>query len=484
MTWDSALVLAAGAVAFLALFALERAGRRGLVLNLVLGSLVLDCALFSGFGTSNGIFEPSVLGRGVSVTLLLAVTALTARWLARGGPPVLRATGVLWAFLLVWTAASGGRGLLAEHSESAVQYQLLVIAHLAVLGVLAATTPVAQMTGRWGLPLLTWLAAPLALGIYVLDAADIRWSADVVVFEVSTLGSMGADAATVFVSVGVLGGVIAMTRPVGARAGLVPAALLLIAPAFNTQRAAFLGLAASLLVVGAGFVLERRAKALAVHGGEVALATLLVAVSVAGVVWVGTLTERPGAAQAVSEQVAKTFASTAKRQSSESRRNQWDNALDLVGRAPVVGHGLGVTYLHFEVGPDELRRSDITHNLLLDVGVRSGLVGVLLLLLALGATARDAISAFSSRAAPAVRAAALGALAVLAGLAAKGAVESLFEKHRLAMLLGLTIGVVAAARRTSAEVVDGNSDPRQVAEKPGCASMTLADGTGRENRWN
>jgi hypothetical protein len=46
---------------------------------------------------------------------------------------------------------------------------------------------------------------------------------------------------------------------------------------------------------------------------------------------------------------------------------------------------------------------------------------------------------------------------VLAGLMAKGGVESVFEKHRLALLIGVSIGLVHAARAATAP------DPRVIA---------------------
>lgn len=471
------LVLVAGLVVLAAFVHLERMRRSALVLTLVLVPLVLDVALYPAYGTSNGVFQPVVAGRSVGLTPLLAVVALVARLLVHRRDGVLRAPGALWGLLLLWTAASGYRGVAADASVAEVQNQLLLVPHLAVLGALAATTPVDQLVGRWGVPLLAGVTAPVALVNILLDAAGVELSLDLRLFEVYAAGGMGADAATVYASIGAVAAALALTAPPGRRRGLLGVSVLLAAPLFGSQRAAWLGLAAVVAVLAAGVVLQGRSRAFRLYGGEVVAAVLVLSTVGSGVVLLSTLSDGPGLEQAVTEQVDRTFASTAKQQSAESRRNQWGTAADLIGQSPVVGHGLGVTFTYFEVGPDELRRSAITHNTVLDVAVRTGLVGVVLLLSAAAATTADGVRTAASRGAVPARAVALGALALLAGLAAKGMVESVFEKHRLALLIGVGIGLVAAAARDAG--ADGEAARRQrdgELRRPAVSASDRADG--------
>ena len=467
---DLAPLLAGGALVFLVFLRWEASGQQLKVLQTVLLVLIADCVLFPSYGSSNGVFQPVVAGRSIDLPSLLAVVGVAARLTVRRPPPLLRPAGVLWTFFLLWMVAAGVRGLLGGNDQQTAMNQLLMVIHIGVIGGLAATTPTSQLTGRTGIPRMALIAAPVALLNCVTDIAGLGWYGSLVLFTPS-FGQMGADAATAFVSLGLLAVALALVRPVGERAGLVPGALLFTTPLVGSQRAAFLGLGAGLLVLAAGVLLQGRTRPFRLYGGEVVIALVLVACSVAAVAVLSTLTGRVQAAEAVSEQATRTFASTAKQQSAESRRNQWSRAYELAEQAPLSGHGLGVTYVYFEVGPDELRRSRITHNMLLDVGIRAGLVGVLLLVGAVVATGLDGAGVARSRAGPATRALALGALAVLGGLLAKGAVESLFDKHRLSVLLGITIGLVAASRTTA------SAEPPE--EPDGASGDLVAPGAAR-----
>jgi hypothetical protein len=87
----------------------------------------------------------------------------------------------------------------------------------------------------------------------------------------------------------------------------------------------------------------------------------------------------------------------------------------------------------------------MTHNIFGDLVLRSGLVGLGLFLLALVTTAAAAARGWSWHESDRAAALALAGGAVVAGLIAKGMVESIFEKYRLAVLLGLGIGVMISA---------------------------------------
>ena len=435
---------------------LERSGRGAAALVVVLGVLVLDCALFPTYGSSNGIFQLPLLGRSFDLATAVAVVALVVRFVARGERVRLTTAAALWMAFLLWTGVAGVRGVLAGHEGGTVFYEGSVILHLGALGLLAATTPLPALVSDRGLPRLGAWAAPLAVLIALLDTAQVRLELPLPLMDVRGFGTLGADAATVFASLGAVCGVIALTRPPGRRGCLLPAAALVASPLFGSQRAAMLGVGVTLLVIAIGFLAQGRARVFRLVRGELAVAFLLVVMLAAGVVAVTTVAGRSVGESGLAEQLRHTFVSTAKQQSAQSRRNQWGEALEVAGDAPMTGGGLGTSYRYFEVGPDELRISSITHNLLLDVGLRTGLVGVLLLLAATVASVLDARSVLGSRAGPAAKAVALAAVAVLLGLLAKGGVESVFEKHRLALLIGVSLGLVHAAR-TSVGASDGST---------------------------
>ena len=106
----------------------------------------------------------------------------------------------------------------------------------------------------------------------------------------------------------------------------------------------------------------------------------------------------------------------------------------------------------------EFLDTKLTHNIGLDLLVRTGLVGLTLFVVALACTFVGGVRTwFAHDVPPEVAAFALAAVASLAGLLAKGMVESLFEKYRLGVLMGLLTGILLSAASSRQRV------PRAVA---------------------
>src|SRR5687768_2264384 len=101
-----------------------------------------------------------------------------------------------------------------------------------------------------------------------------------------------------------------------------------------------------------------------------------------------------------------------------------------------------MTYTYFEPGPYQFVTTDLTHNLIGDLLRRTGLVGVVRFVAAVAFSGRDGLKAWRYHVDARAAGLALGCVAALAGILAKGMVESLFEKYRLATLMGLLFGIV------------------------------------------
>ena len=87
--------------------------------------------------------------------------------------------------------------------------------------------------------------------------------------------------------------------------------------------------------------------------------------------------------------------------------------------------------------------TDVTENIGLDLWMRSGLIGLGLFVLALFFSLFDGLQAWRLHPDRMVAVLALALVAVVVGFVAKGMVESIFEKYRLATMLGLSLGHVA-----------------------------------------
>ena len=163
-----------------------------------------------------------------------------------------------------------------------------------------------------------------------------------------------------------------------------------------------------------------------------------------------------GAARAASEgegvdalplvaRLSDTFGSTQSQQSAGIRLGLLQDGLELVRNRTVLGHGLGQPVHILDMEKDAFVPIGDFHNIALDLAVRTGVTGLVLFVLACAVTGMAAIRRWSTIADDAQAAIVLGAGAALAGLLTKGLFETIFQKYRLAVLLGLLIGIIAAA---------------------------------------
>jgi O-antigen ligase len=134
--------------------------------------------------------------------------------------------------------------------------------------------------------------------------------------------------------------------------------------------------------------------------------------------------------------------SPGKQLSAQDRINQLVAVRPLLAEKPILGWGLGKTYTYWEPGHKKFLLVNITHNILTDVTLRMGLVGLLLFLAALAISMHDGVRAWLRHHHHIGAALALGCTAVVVGLLAKGLVESIFEKYRMATLLGVMLGMM------------------------------------------
>jgi O-antigen ligase len=151
--------------------------------------------------------------------------------------------------------------------------------------------------------------------------------------------------------------------------------------------------------------------------------------------------------------------SPGKQLSAQDRINQLVAVRPLIADKPLLGWGLGKTYTYWEPGYKKFLLVDITHNILTDVLLRMGIVGLLFFLAATILSLRDGVRAWLRHHHQIGAALALGCTAVVVGLLAKGLVESIFEKYRIATLLGVMLGMM----RVLATSADGRDEAYDVA---------------------
>ncbi len=440
---------------FLAFRRLERRNRGVAVVLTVLGVAIADAVLYPDTTSSaeRSIFHPDFLGQSFRLTQLVVPLALAARLSVQGWPRRIDASAPLWLAFFLWVGVSTVAGLLEGHDAGVALRQTAIIVHVGGGMALAATVPVwAYVTGS-AVPRFIHGCAVAATALFVWDTFGSPLSINAIPdLPLPEVGRYGADAATLFSSVGVLGLVLAVSRPKGSPhrvALLVSSVVLLLSHVASAQRAARLGLYVILILLLLVCCTPTARRRIRVKARQVAMAGSAVLAAILAVIFTTALltaAQMPTPEALAAEPGAGPALGPTTRQGSiQSRYNQWQIARQEIVEAPFLGHGLGVEVSYYEVAEGGAVTSDITHNIVLDLLLRTGLVGVALAASAVLVVWWRGILTWRWHPDNRVAAWAIAAVTLSAGLLAKGLVESIFEKHRLALLLGVVIGLAISA---------------------------------------
>lgn len=435
-----ATVVVASTALLWCLIRLERAGRRLPVVLLLLGLLLVDSVLYPHpFAVRAGLFHPEIGALSFRLYEVVIALALVAR-LVVDPPRRFRPPMLLWIAFLVWLMAETLIGLSVGHPIDLLTFEAKAGVYLGAL-FLTAGVPYEEWRRSRGVISLIGFAAALSTAIIVVSRAHHVLKFDLPGLRGMSFGEMGTDTATLFASLGVIALAIALCRSQRRAILFLAAAPLLLAALVAEQRAAVLGLLASLGVLVIAWVSTTGNRRVTATRREVVVSLLAVAALVAFPAVVKAASGRPVAVP-FQDSVRTVVHSRGKEMSAEGRLNQWRKVAPLIRDRPMLGHGLGMTYRYYEPSKYKLVRTNLTHNIVGDLLLRTGVVGALLFLLAIGFVLRGGLRAWRSHVNPDAAAFALGCVAVVTGLLAKGMVESLFEKFRLATLLGLSLGVM------------------------------------------
>lgn len=462
MNWSHLLLLPLLAGAGLAFFAwlvhLERANRREVAVIIVLALLVLDGALYENPNdVPTGLFHPQLAGQPFRLPDIFVPMALAAAVVGGKRTRRLSAHSFCWAAFLAWLGTEAALGLLAGNSSTLVSFEAKAIIYLGVMALAARLPSEAYVQGRAFRGLL-YCSAALSAILTILAPAQVRLKLHVPGLAVPAFGGLGGDPASIFGALGIIALTIAACRK-DRRAGLVAAGCVLIIPGVIAgQRAALLGVAVSavLLLVLAPLGWRRlhlapqAAFALAALAAALALVPSVLAASLGPT---SPIAAKDTAPAFLASAINQTFTRQGKHSSAESRVNQWKKTLGLVHERPVLGWGLGEQYVYWDPGLYAFVQTDLSHDVPLDLLRRSGFIGLALFLVALGVSILRGVRTWRYDSSPTAAALALACVAVIGGLVAKSLVESIFEKYRLAVLLGVTIGMLHSCLRA------GDSNP-------------------------
>lgn len=442
-----AAVLASGLLAWF--LVLESSDRRHTIFNVVALTFIVEAIVTPEVASVPvGLLRPEFFGQDFRPPDFLLFAAIAARLLAgrwgRIGP-----VGLAWApfFTLYFTGVVIGLMVGLEFEQVLFQGKVL----LYILGGLVVASGVDIDRVYDSIGTLGLVLAPLLPVGLIVSLSDLEIVLNTPVQDFPALGMLSHDSVTLLV---VIGGAVIITEAVRtpprwyvATAGIA----LLLVPVTRDQRGSYLTLAAVVATLAVLALVDQTWKRRSsVSGAQIAL----IAAVLVGAGTIGLASGTP------SEIVQEAFGGQGNEESAKERVRLYEESINLAQERPIFGYGVGaeVETTRVNSGAD---LQTTAHNLVLDIWLRIGFVGVGFLMIALGVTAFTAGKVWQGPAPNQVAAIAIAGLLGLLGWLAKALVEPALDKFRLTLLLGFALGFVAASWRAADSSDDLYIDPLQ-----------------------
>ena len=422
---------------------LERRNQRHTIFVIFVTGYLAEAILASqSASVAVGILRPKIAGQDFRLPDVLIVLVLAARCFgtARGGR-IMSGVMSICAFG-AWYATAAVVGLLNQMPTAVVLFQGKAIFYVLGAVIVGSGVDTARLSEHLALPAVV-LASVLAVAA-ILGLLHRSISVVTPVQRFDHLGMVSNDTASVLVVIGALVLVAEAVRPRRRRALVVAGIWLLMAPLVGDHRATYL-----VLMVVVGMML------LAVFGRtwsrRSSVRPSVLMCSVLGVVVFGmAAASLTPLSTVVLQRFDTAFAGEATARSSESRVVMAERAVEHISEHPIIGSGVGMQVLRTGEYMDEDLAS--AHNFLLDITLRSGLVGLTLFLVVLFHALRIGVQRWRTEPDHRTAVVCLAATLGVAGVLSKAMVEPALDKYRLSILFGLCVGVIFCADRRPTQV--------------------------------
>jgi hypothetical protein len=435
---------------------LEAKGERHKILIVLVLVAVFE-AMLAGRASEvpRGFLRPEIAGQDFRPPDAVIVAALGARVLNLKGERI-SGLAMFWAAFLAIYITSAAVGILNGFNTVEVLFQAKGAFYLTGAIVIASGADPRKVVDGLG-RLAPWAGAATLIFIG-LTLAGIRLAFTVPGQRINSFGFLSNDSVTLLT---LLGAAVLLTEAIGEkpRALQVGSGLVMIlSPVAGTQRASYLVLAVVILFLFGLFLTRGWANRASVTGLEV----LLVLAALVGLAGVGFIV---GDEEVVAP-IEDAFTGEAERRSAESRFSLADQALSRIADRPLLGWGTGVKVIR-QAQLSNREVAAAAHNLILDLAMRVGLVGLGVFLAAVSASTLTAGRLWRST--PDDRVAIVAVIGVICMFAvlSKGMVEPALDKFRLSQSLGVSIGLIMAAYNQHASSLGRVVDELDAAPFPG-----------------
>ena len=437
------------AVAVIGLFVRwERQGKQQRLPLGLLGLLVIEATLYADQNSLPcGIFHPGSGTTQLRLPEIYITLALIARLIVRGRPKRIGLDAGLWLAFAAWIALSAAVGWQNQNSTSQILYEAKVIVYVVGGYALAAGVPVRRYLDSGGLYRLGALCVACASVLDLMTIGKVTVNTNIPFLPLQSFGGVGNETAAIYIAVGAMCFLVRLASgSVRVRhvLALVP---LIAAVVLASERAVLFNMLTVIGVILLGIFFGTRRGAVRrfqVGSGQVILSVLaVIAVATVVVVVPAALNNRTPQIP-LGSSFQQLFHSQGKQESAQDRLNLASAAESMIPQHPLIGWGLGVEFLYYETGVRKQQEVAYAHNLLLDLWLRTGIIGVVLFFAPFGLSIAEGVRVWRRHSDPETAALALALVGVLAGLLLTGFLEPLLDEYRLATLFGLSLGMLRA----------------------------------------
>ena len=444
---------------------LEARNERHTIL-VVLGVVVLVEAVLAGPASEvpRGILRPEIAGQDFRPPDAIIAAALAARVMNLKGDRV--STMALWwsGFLAMYVTAAAV-GILNGFPVVEVLFQAKGAFYLIGGMTIASGADPKRLSESIGR--LSVIAAAVIVIAFMVSALNLRIAFAIPGQRFNRLGNLSNDSITLMILIGVLALVIEATRGKPRPLYTGSALILLLSPAAGQQRASYLVLAACLAMLAILFFSPTWKDRSRVTLLEVSL-VFAGLIAVAGVNFVVN-----DGAEIVAP-IEDAFSGAAEQRSAESRFSLASQAIDKIQERPILGWGAGIKVIR-QAQLSNREVAAAAHNVILDLAMRVGLVGLGLFLAAVFTTVTAGARVWRSARSDLVAAAAAAGTICMLAVISKGMVEPALDKFRLSLSMGMSVGLVMAALHqhlhgndaASGAVAEAPARPRPPVQRPG-----------------
>jgi O-antigen ligase len=442
------LILVAVAVAVVRLFVRwEREGKEQLAPLILLALLVIEGTIYANSDViPRGLFHPGSGGAQVRLPEIYITLALIARWIARGAPKRIGLAAGLWLTFGVWLLVGIVVGKINHNPFSQIIYEGKDILYVVGAYALAAGVPVRKYLDRGDLFKLGTLCVICASLVDLMYVGHVDINTNLPLLPLQNFGAaVGNETAGLFFAIAGTCYLVRLTTGPARLLDFLALVPVVVAVVLANERAALANVAVATLVVLLAVAIghwRHHPRRFNVRSGQVVMVALLAVAIAIMVVVVPAAADRHPAKIPLASTYQNLFHSKGKTESAQDRFNLASEVEELIPHHLLIGYGLGVEFQYYEAGFQQLQETAYAHDILLDLWLRLGLIGVLLFTIAFVASIVGGLRAWRRHPDARIAALALGLVAVVAGLLVVAFLEPMLDEYRYATLFGISLGIL------------------------------------------